>query len=293
MVFADASWASDGERHPRCCRRQLRHEQSDTMAVEEGGQLAACKQWWCPGSICLYAKNFKPAQNATDRSDEVNEALFIEIAMEMFTALEFVKQLGEALHSVNSKSSSHHLELIYVILAPRMQKLNNQDFGPKDLMHLADTVDGVFLMTYDFSGPQNPGPSAPLKWIHHSLAALLSAKGSSHSNSHSRMIFLGINFYGNDFLLSGEILIQPSNSVNHKWLLINGVLSFFQVLLPNCVFLVRGNHESFNMMGLCSNKEQDIGLLWGPDITQQFMRANHLKVHFVSFITLPIIFQIV
>ncbi|AQK89078.1 Glycosyl hydrolase superfamily protein [Zea mays] len=205
---ADASWASDGERHPRCCRRQLRHEQSDTMAVEEGGQLAACKQWWCPGSICLYAKNFKPAQNATDRSDEVNEALFIEIAMEMFTALEFVKQLGEALHSVNSKSSSHHLELIYVILAPRMQKLNNQDFGPKDLMHLADTVDGVFLMTYDFSGPQNPGPSAPLKWIHHSLAALLSAKGSSHSNSHSRMIFLGINFYGNDFLLSGGAILE-------------------------------------------------------------------------------------
>jgi chitinase domain-containing protein 1 len=70
-------------------------------------------------------------------------------------------------------------------------------------MHLADTVDGFFLMTYDFSGPQNPSPIAPLKWIHHSLAALLSAKGSSHSNSHSRMIFLGINFYGNDFLLFG------------------------------------------------------------------------------------------
>ncbi|PWZ33160.1 hypothetical protein Zm00014a_002460 [Zea mays] len=102
------------------------------------------------------------------------------------------------------KSSSHHLELIYVIPAPRMQKLNNQDFGPKDLMHLADTVDGFSLMTYDFLGPQNPGPSAPLKWIHHSLAALPSAKGSSHSNSHSRMIFLGINFYGNDFLLSGD-----------------------------------------------------------------------------------------
>jgi hypothetical protein len=46
-------------------------------------------------------------------------------------------------------------------------------------------------------------------------------------------------------------------------------------------------------MGLSSNKEQDIGLLWGPDITQQFMRANPLKVRFVSFITLPIIFQIV
>ncbi|KAL5677417.1 hypothetical protein ACJX0J_013548, partial [Zea mays] len=102
----DASWASDGERHSCRHRRQLRHEQSDTIAVEAGGRLAACRQWWCPGSVCLY-------------------------------------------------------------------------------------------------GPQDPGPSAPLKWIHHSLAAVLSAKDSSHSNSHSRMIFLGINFYGYDFLLSG------------------------------------------------------------------------------------------
>nr|AVY91700.1 glycosyl hydrolase [Saccharum hybrid cultivar SP80-3280] len=119
-----------------------------------------------------------------------------------YMALQFLKQLGEALHSVSSKSSSRHLELIYVIPAPRMQKLNNQDFGPEDLMHLADTLDGFSLMTYDFSGPQNPGPSAPLKWVHDSLAALLSAKGSSGSTSHSQMIFLGINFYGNDFLLS-------------------------------------------------------------------------------------------
>nr|TKW15425.1 hypothetical protein SEVIR_5G236600v2 [Setaria viridis] len=115
-------------------------------------------------------------------------------------ALQFVKELGEALHSISSKSSSHHLELIYVIPAPRMQELNNQDFGPEDLLQLADSVDGFSLMTYDFSGPQNPGPSAPLNWVQHSLTTLLSAKGSSRD--HSRMIFLGINFYGNDFLLS-------------------------------------------------------------------------------------------
>ncbi|XP_062215375.1 uncharacterized protein LOC133915956 [Phragmites australis] len=117
-----------------------------------------------------------------------------------YMALQFVKQLGEALHSISSKSRSRHLELIYVIPAPRMQELNHQDFGPEDLLQLADSLDGFSLMTYDFSGPQNPGPSAPLKWLQHSLATLLAAKGSSHS--HSRMIFLGINFYGNDFLLS-------------------------------------------------------------------------------------------
>lgn len=81
-----------------------------------------------------------------------------------------------------------------------MQELNNQDFGPEDLLQLADSVDGFSLMTYDFSAPQNPGPSAPLNWVQHSLTTLLSAKGSSRD--HSRMIFLGINFYGNDFLLS-------------------------------------------------------------------------------------------
>lgn len=106
------------------------------------------------------------------------------------------------MHSVSSKSASRHLELIYVIPAPGMQKLNNQDFGPEDLMQLSDTLDGFSLMTYDFSGPQNPGPSAPLKWVHHSLAALISDKVSTRSDSHSQMIFLGLNFYGNDFLLS-------------------------------------------------------------------------------------------
>ncbi|TVU35895.1 hypothetical protein EJB05_17802, partial [Eragrostis curvula] len=117
-----------------------------------------------------------------------------------YMALQFVKQLGEALHSISSKSSSHHLKLFFVIPAPRMQELSNQDFGPDDLLQLADSLDGFSLMTYDFSGPQNPGPSAPLKWIQHSLTTLLSAKDSS--SSLSRMIFLGINFYGNDFLLS-------------------------------------------------------------------------------------------
>ncbi|XP_062205733.1 uncharacterized protein LOC133907675 isoform X1 [Phragmites australis] len=78
-------------------------------------------------------------------------------------ALQLVKQLGEALHSISSEPSNRHLELIYVIPAPRMQELNNQDFRSEELQ-LADSLDGFSLMTYDFSGPQSPGPSAPLKW---------------------------------------------------------------------------------------------------------------------------------
>jgi serine/threonine-protein phosphatase 5 len=44
-------------------------------------------------------------------------------------------------------------------------------------------------------------------------------------------------------------------------------------------------------MGLSPNKERGIGLLWGPDITQQFLRTNNLKVCFVSFIAVPVIFE--
>ncbi|KAM0938461.1 putative glycoside hydrolase family 18, catalytic domain, glycoside hydrolase superfamily [Dioscorea sansibarensis] len=113
-------------------------------------------------------------------------------------ALKFIKHLGEALHSVTSTTnSSHHLELIYVIPAPRSQNLGEYDFGPQDYQELKNAVDGFSLMTYDFSSPQSPGPNAPLQWIRSSLQLLLSDAEDGH------MIFLGINFYGNDFVLSG------------------------------------------------------------------------------------------
>ena len=44
-------------------------------------------------------------------------------------------------------------------------------------------------------------------------------------------------------------------------------------------------------MGLSPNKDQDIVLLWGPDITQQFPRTNHLKVRFVSLRFRAILFE--
>lgn len=68
-------------------------------------------------------------------------------------------------------------------------------------------MDGFSLMTYDFSGPQNPGPNAPLKWIRASLEMLLVGVDSEHAPK----IFLGINFYGKDFILAGGkcLLLWP------------------------------------------------------------------------------------
>lgn len=137
-------------------------------------------------------------------------------------ALQFIKQLGKALHSASSMNdAAHHLELIYVIPAPRSQNLAEHDFGPQDLQHLSDDVDGFSLMTYDFSGPQSPGPNAPLNWIHASLRLLLGDyDGDAHSHAH--MIFLGINFYGNDFILSEGMCFakaQKFGYTNRYWFL--------------------------------------------------------------------------
>ncbi|ESR58112.1 hypothetical protein CICLE_v10020231mg [Citrus x clementina] len=117
-------------------------------------------------------------------------------------ALEFIKQLGNALHSVNSvRNRKQHLQLVYVIGPPHSEKFQPHDFGPVDLQSLSDAVDGFSLMTYDFSGPHNPGPNAPLKWISFTLQLLLGSPGIG-TRSLARKIFLGINFYGNDFVLS-------------------------------------------------------------------------------------------
>ncbi|XP_068644565.1 uncharacterized protein [Aristolochia californica] len=117
-------------------------------------------------------------------------------------ALQFIKRLGMALHSVSSNgNSNHHLELIYVIPAPRSENLGNYDFGPTDFQTLSAAIDGFSLMTYDFSGPNSPGPNAPLDWVRSSLQIILH-NSDGGAQSHGHKIFLGINFYGNDFVLS-------------------------------------------------------------------------------------------
>ena len=116
--------------------------------------------------------------------------------------MKFIKQLGHELHSVSSETNDKHpLELVYVIGPPHSEKLQEHDFGSQDLKSLGDAVDGFSLMTYDFSSPHNPGPNAPLKWIRSILNLLLGNSRNGYS-SLAPKIFLGINFYGNDFILS-------------------------------------------------------------------------------------------
>ncbi|XP_071685727.1 uncharacterized protein [Rutidosis leptorrhynchoides] len=121
-------------------------------------------------------------------------------------ALQFIKKLGQTMHSVlvNQEDNKQSLQLVYVIGPPRSDRLQAYDFGPEDLQNLGDSVDGYSLMTYDFSNPQSPGPNAPLKWVHSTMQLLCGTHTDGSRNS-SQKIFLGINFYGNDYVLQGGV----------------------------------------------------------------------------------------
>ncbi|CAN4097394.1 unnamed protein product [Withania somnifera] len=119
-------------------------------------------------------------------------------------ALQFIKQLGKAMHSVHlERNGKTNLQLVYVVGPPRTDKLQEHDFGAEDLQALYDAVDGFSLMTYDHSSPYNPGPNAPLKWIRSTLRLLVGA--GSKCRRLAEKIFVGINFYGNDFVMSGGL----------------------------------------------------------------------------------------
>ncbi|MBN3315366.1 CHID1 protein, partial [Atractosteus spatula] len=70
-------------------------------------------------------------------------------------------------------------------------------FGPQEFEQLAPTVDGFSLMTYDYSTPSRPGPSAPLPWVRACVHVLDPKAVWRHK------ILLGLNFYGLDFSRQG------------------------------------------------------------------------------------------
>lgn len=93
---------------------------------------------------------------------------------------------------------------MFVIGPPYSEKLEAHDFGPEDFQTLGESVDGYSLMTYDYSSPYSPGPNAPLKWVHSTIELLLGTDRKNLANK----IFVGINFFGNDFVIAEGMLFS-------------------------------------------------------------------------------------
>ncbi|KAH7289993.1 hypothetical protein KP509_30G027200 [Ceratopteris richardii] len=118
-------------------------------------------------------------------------------------ALNFVRDLGAALHRVQLPRPNRNMRLIFVIPPPAAHN-DAKFFTRSDMDMLHRSVDGFSLMTYDYSNPYQPGPSAPLPWIHSCLHMLLGIQQKVQHSGGSTLaskILTGLNFYGNDFVL--------------------------------------------------------------------------------------------
>lgn len=74
----------------------------------------------------------------------------------------------------------------------RMTQISSQQYK-----EIVKYVDAVSLMTYDYSNPMNPGPNSPIDWVQ----ACVETLEPDPSSPDRKKILLGLNFYGNDYVL--------------------------------------------------------------------------------------------
>eukprot|EP00850_Spirogloea_muscicola_P007034 SM000034S12788 [mRNA] locus=s34:744501:747331:- [translate_table: standard] len=156
-------------------------------------------------------------------------------------ALHFVRSLGLALHDTPSpaKGADRNMQLIFVI-PPIGEGSHPSVFTSADVRSLAPDVDAFSLMTYDYSNAYKPGPNAPMPWVRSILQAVfpdrkphpamekelqrlkeaedealrmqgrelkslpedpLASKDLSASDELGSKVLMGLNFFGNDFVL--------------------------------------------------------------------------------------------
>ncbi|GFG38550.1 hypothetical protein Cfor_07099 [Coptotermes formosanus] len=117
------------------------------------------------------------------------------------------KYLVQMIHTVASRFKKAKIVLILVIPPARGSGL--EAFDAEDFEQLADDVDALSLMTYDFSSPQRPGPNSPLRWARDCVGKLVPGVDDPRRSK----ILLGLNFYGNDYTPMGGGPI-----VNHQYI---------------------------------------------------------------------------
>lgn len=119
--------------------------------------------------------------------------------------LELWSQVGGSVHSeilvdfvklVAKILEAKSLDLILVV--PPYRGGETDVFSSSNFDALYKSVTGFSLMTYDFSSLQRPGPNSPLPWVRECVKRLVPEDGKRREK-----IWLGLNFYGNDYTTSG------------------------------------------------------------------------------------------
>ncbi|KAJ3110029.1 Chitinase domain-containing protein 1 [Phlyctochytrium bullatum] len=105
----------------------------------------------------------------------------------------------------------------FVVIPPLRDDVTRQSpiFDNHHFERYKDLVDGFSLMTYDFSSVQTPGPNAPVQWIEENVMMLCP------DYEDRPKILLGLNMYGNDFVMEGDkgVDVEPITGTKYLELL--------------------------------------------------------------------------
>jgi chitinase domain-containing protein 1 len=107
--------------------------------------------------------------------------------------------LSQVFPKLNAHFKKNNLEMIIAVPPPVYYGGSKGTFLKEDAERLAPYVRGFSLMTYDYSNIQRPGPNSPFKWVR-DCVKILTPKENSPIR---RKLFLGFNFYGNDYSPTG------------------------------------------------------------------------------------------
>lgn len=155
-------------------------------------------------------------------------------------ALEFVQELGLRLHSMKASSKDRKLQLHLVIPPPSDNKRDIRSFSATDMTVLESSIDGLSLMTYDYSSANQPGPNAPTPWISYCLQHLPTSKEDEKKTL--AKVLLGLNFYGNDYKL-------PQGMIQDKeYIYCVSIIGSFE---PKLALKGRLISENFRHMPIC------------------------------------------
>ncbi|XP_061101392.1 chitinase domain-containing protein 1 [Conger conger] len=142
--------------------------------------------------------------DSEDEADELGREMVDVAKAEGFDGfiLEMWSQLGgnkrrELVHLVTHICEALQARKLtcMLVIPPALSPSTGQPgmFGRKDFEQLAPVVDGFSLMTYDFSGPDRPGPSSPIPWVRECVLQL------APETRWREKILLGLNLYGMQF----------------------------------------------------------------------------------------------
>lgn len=124
----------------------------------------------------------------------------------------FIVRLGEAIHAIKTHSGKAELILVSqpLRIRPESQKkteLQHEDivnsFNGNDLVVVADAVDRISLMSYDFPTTQ-VAPTAPIPWMNQSATYVLGSSWNNLADKYTSKLLLGLNFYGYQYSRSGQ-----------------------------------------------------------------------------------------